>query len=74
MILVARYQIQDLLLSGTDVLVDRYSPSGLAFSGANINVQMLKAVEYGLPQPDITFYLDIDPKVTSKRAGFGDER
>lgn len=68
-------QIIDDLRQGYNVIVDRYTYSGNAFSAAKgIDINWCKIFDRGMPKPDITFYLDTDINITSKRQGFGKEK
>ena len=60
-----RSKIESLLNEGVTVVCDRYSFSGVAFSGAKdgMSMEWLKRPEEGLPAPDRVIYLDIDVEV-----------
>ncbi|XP_050235315.1 thymidylate kinase isoform X2 [Mercurialis annua] len=63
------------LKSGTTLIVDRYSYSGVAFSAAKgLNFEWCKAPEIGLLAPDLVLYLDIPPEKAAERGGYGGER
>lgn len=63
------------LKSGTTLIVDRYSYSGVAFSSAKgLDIEWCKAPETGLLAPDLVLYLDIPPEKAAERGGYGDER
>ncbi|KAJ3684340.1 hypothetical protein LUZ61_013504 [Rhynchospora tenuis] len=63
------------LKSGTNLIVDRYSYSGVAFSAAKgLDLQWCKAPEEGLIAPDLVLYLDIPPEKAAERGGYGIER
>ncbi|KAJ4810695.1 Thymidylate kinase [Rhynchospora pubera] len=63
------------LKSGTTLIVDRYSYSGVAFSAAKgLDLQWCKAPEEGLIAPDLVLYLDIPPEKAAERGGYGNER
>ncbi|KAL3526155.1 hypothetical protein ACH5RR_014527 [Cinchona calisaya] len=63
------------LKSGTTLIVDRYSYSGVAFSSAKgLDLQWCKAPEVGLLAPDLVVYLDISPEKAAERGGYGGER
>jgi len=71
----AAKEIVRLLKEGVNLVVDRYSFSGIAFAAAQgIDFEFCKQTEVGLPCPDAIIYLDIDPKEASKRSGYGTER
>ena len=61
-----RSKIESLLNEGVTIVCDRYSFSGVAFSGAKdgMNMEWLKGPEEGLPAPDRVIYLDIDVEVS----------
>ncbi|CAI9106061.1 OLC1v1005119C1 [Oldenlandia corymbosa var. corymbosa] len=66
------------LMSGTTLIVDRYSYSGVAFSSAKgLDFQWCKVKkknEVGLLAPDLVFYLDISLEKAAERGGYGGER
>lgn len=65
----------DKLRSGTTLVVDRYSYSGVAFSSAKgLDFKWCKAPELGLLAPDLVLYLDIQPEKAAERGGYGGER
>jgi len=71
--------IQAHLASGTTVIADRYAFSGIAFSAQkgprlNLTYEWCKAPEVGLPAPDLTLFLDINPETAMQRGGYGEER
>ena len=76
-------RITELLKYGTHVILDRYVYSGIVYAYNSMynpytmeNVPSLEWVlgpDNGLPQPDIVFYLQIDPITVSKRQKFGEE-
>jgi len=48
------------LLAGTTVIVDRYAPSGVAYSVAKgLGAEWCMAADRGLPRPDAVLYLDL---------------
>lgn len=64
---------QDLTL-GINLIADRYSFSGIAYSLAkNLDKAWICMPEKGLPKPDIVLFLDTKPVITTTRSGFGDE-
>ncbi|KAI8019558.1 Thymidylate kinase [Camellia lanceoleosa] len=83
-----RSLMENKLRSGTTLIVDRYSFSGVAFSSAKgLNIEWCKAPEMGLLAPDLVLYLDIPPEVicsiikfvvevkkAAERGGYGGER
>ncbi|KAL3644025.1 dTMP kinase [Castilleja foliolosa] len=70
-----RSLMESKLRSGTTLIVDRYSFSGVAFSSAKgLDVEWCKAPEVGLLDPDAVIYLDISPEKVVERGGYGGER
>lgn len=70
-----RSLMESKLRSGTTLIVDRYSFSGVAFSSAKgLDVEWCKAPEIGLLAPDLVIYLDISPEQAAERGGYGGER
>jgi dTMP kinase len=70
--------IEEDIESGTTVIVDRYSYSGVVYSAAKANptlsLDWAWQPEIGLPRPDICLFLGISPEEAAKRGGFGAER
>lgn len=67
--------LETQLKSGTTLIVDRYSYSGVAFSSAKgLDFEWCKAPEIGLLAPDLVLYLDIPPEKAAERGGYGGER
>ncbi|XP_075633077.1 uncharacterized protein LOC142605542 isoform X3 [Castanea sativa] len=70
-----RSLMETKLKTGTTLIVDRYSYSGVAFSSAKgLGVEWCKAPEVGLLAPDLILYLDIQPEKATERGGYGGER
>ncbi|CAN1127642.1 Thymidylate kinase [Linum perenne] len=70
-----RSLMESKLRSGTTLIVDRYSYSGVAFSSAKgLDLEWCKAPEFGLLAPDLVLYLDIPPEKAAERGGYGGER
>ena len=65
-----------LLEAGTTLVVDRYSFSGVAFTGAKpgIDIAWCAQSELGLVAPDVVIFLDLPVEVSKERGAFGDER
>jgi dTMP kinase len=64
-----------LIIRGATIVCDRYAASGVAYSSAKgLPLAWCMASDTGLPAPDLTIYLDIDPEQAATRAGFGQER
>lgn len=64
-------KMEELLLKGTTIIVDRYSYSGIAYSMANgLELDWAKNTETGLIKPDLVLYLmlpaeQIESRLTS---------
>ncbi|KAM7509242.1 hypothetical protein LguiA_019695 [Lonicera macranthoides] len=70
-----RSLMENKLQTGTTLIVDRYSYSGVAFSSAKgLDIEWCKAPERGLLAPDLVLYLDIPPEKAAERGGYGGER
>ncbi|KAF2220681.1 thymidylate kinase [Elsinoe ampelina] len=74
----AAASIEEAILSGTSVVVDRYIYSGCVYSAAKQNptlsLRWARHPEEGLPRPDICVFLEITPEEAAKRGGWGEER
>lgn len=58
----AASKIEDLLLSGRNVVLDRYWPSGVVYGSCDgLDEQWLTRIHERLPQPDFWILLDVDP-------------
>jgi dTMP kinase len=67
-----RYEFKGEILrtkeSGTIVVCDRYLASSIAYGEAQgLDAGWLRDIQKYLPQPDITFLLDIAPEVSARR-------
>eukprot|EP00929_Paragymnodinium_shiwhaense_P055459 TRINITY_DN27784_c0_g1_i1.p1 TRINITY_DN27784_c0_g1~~TRINITY_DN27784_c0_g1_i1.p1 ORF type:complete len:308 (+),score=101.79 TRINITY_DN27784_c0_g1_i1:155-1078(+) len=61
--------------AGKTIICDRYAFSGVVYSAAKgMDAAWCRSTDIGLPQPDLVFFLHLDPEVGAKRAAFGDER
>lgn len=61
-------QIEFELGRGTILICDRYLASSIAYGEAQgLDARWLLDMQRYLPQPDITFLLDIDPETSAKR-------
>ena len=68
-------EIYKRLLSGQDIVLDRYAFSGIAYSVAKgLDAGWCQEWEKFLPAPDVVFFLDIEPSVAAQRPGYGQER
>nr|CAH0112416.1 unnamed protein product [Daphnia galeata] len=68
--------MKKLLQKGTNIIVDRYSYSGIAFSAAkpNMDLRWCQQSDSGLLKPDLVIFLDIDPVEAQTRGLYGSER
>jgi dTMP kinase len=67
--------ILKLLNEGKNVIIDRYSYSGIAYSVAKgLDLEWCKSSDQGLPTPDVVIYLSISPEAASLRGDYGNER
>ena len=75
-----RWEVQPEIIrdidGGTCVLVDRYVPSGCAYTFAKggVSYEWCKHADTGLMKPDLTIYLTLSGAISSTRAGYGLER
>jgi dTMP kinase len=61
-------QIEFELQRGTVLICDRYLASSIAYGEAQgLDAAWLTEMQKHLPQPDVTFLLDIDPDVSARR-------
>jgi len=61
-------QIEFELNRGTVLVCDRYLASSIAYGEAQgLDPMWLTEIQKYLPQPDVTFLLDIDPNVSARR-------
>ncbi len=61
-------ELQDELQRGRNIIVNRYSPSNLAYGAAHgLPLEWLRSLENGLPKPDRVFVLDISPRTSFGR-------
>lgn len=68
-------EIEEDLLKGISVIIDRYSYSGIAFSVAKgLNNVWCTMTEKGLLKPDIIFYFTGDVYQIAQRSRYGNER
>ncbi|KAM7359254.1 thymidylate kinase [Cochliomyia hominivorax] len=68
-------EIIKILNSGTSLVVDRYSYSGIVYSAAKgMSLQWCMSPENGLPRPDIVFYLKSETDALLDRGNYGEER
>ncbi|XP_045608584.1 thymidylate kinase [Procambarus clarkii] len=69
-------KILSTLQEGTNIIIDRYAYSGVAFSAAkkDMSLEWCKQSDAGLPQPDLVLFLDVCEKEAQTRGQFGEER
>lgn len=61
-------ELERVIGSGRNIIVNRYSPSNLAYGVAHgLPLDWLKSLENGLPKPDMVFVLDIAPQSSFRR-------
>lgn len=74
----AASHIEQHLLAGHTVIIDRYYYSGCVYSAAKNNEKMslewCRHMEVGLPRPDLCLFLDVSAEEQARRGGFGEER
>ncbi len=64
----SKQNIIPALKAGKIVVMDRYIPSNMAYQGAlGFDVKVIAEKNRHFPQPDITFFLDINPEEGLKR-------
>jgi dTMP kinase len=68
-------EMEEWLLSGGTLVVDRYAYSGAAycFAKSKLPIEHVSTPDIGLPAPDLVLQLRIDMETLSKRGGFGEE-
>lgn len=68
--------IKSTLLSGTNIICDRYAFSGVAYTSAKpgFSLNWCMGPDRGLPEPDKVIYLQASEKLGESRADFGSER
>ncbi|EJP67102.1 thymidylate kinase [Beauveria bassiana ARSEF 2860] len=73
----AAEEIKSLLESGTNIVCDRYTHSGMVYSAAKglpgLRLPWARAPDVGLPRPDRVVFLDLDETTARARGGWGDE-
>uniref|UniRef100_A0A7S3D9T9 Thymidylate kinase n=1 Tax=Palpitomonas bilix TaxID=652834 RepID=A0A7S3D9T9_9EUKA len=71
----AKPEVAEKLQRGINLVVDRYSFSGVAYSAAKgLSLEWCKHCEDGLIRPDVVIQLEIEAEVAAKRGEFGKER
>lgn len=65
----------ETLQGGTNLILDRYAISGVAYSVAKgLDLAWCKAPDHGLPRPDLVIFLDVPDEGAACRDGYGQER
>ena len=61
---------------GAAIVCSRYAYSGVVYSSfkGTIDMDWCRNCDVGLPEPDIVFFLDIEPEMASGRSAYGEER
>lgn len=68
-------RMEELLLAGTSIVVDRYAYSGVAYSVAKgLSLAWCKNAEANLLKPDLVLLLSLSNEAILRRGGFGAER
>lgn len=63
-----KQDIENFLMSGKTIVMNRYYQSNLAYGLANgLDITWLKNLEKGLPKEDVTLILDISPEISLQR-------
>ena len=63
-----KQEIADAQQAGTILICDRYLASSVAYGEAQgLDAAWLREIQKYLPQPDVTFLLDIPPEVSARR-------
>lgn len=63
-----KLDIENQILAGRILILNRYSPSNLAYGVAHgLPLRWLELLEQGLPTPDIVIVLDVPPKTSFGR-------
>jgi dTMP kinase len=72
----AQSEFVSLLETGTSLVVDRYSFSGVAYSSVKegMDFEWCYAPEKGLLEPDLVIFLDLFPEDAKNRGDYGNER
>jgi dTMP kinase len=73
----AAQKIRDTLQKGVNIVCDRYSYSGVAYSAAKqtkqLSLDWCFHPEIGLPAPDVVLFCEVSPEVAELRGGYGVE-
>jgi dTMP kinase len=65
-------KLNEFLDKGINVICDRYSYSGMAYS--SVDMEWTSNTEIGLPKPECVIFMDIKPSQIVNRDNFGEER
>lgn len=60
-------EIEPAIKAGKYVICDRYVLSSLVFGGTSVSVEVLKQLNANFRKPDMTFFVDTQPKVCMER-------
>lgn len=61
-------ELRDRIERGESLIVNRYTSSNIAYGSAHgLDVDWLRSLERGLPEPDIVLILDVPPRVSQRR-------
>jgi dTMP kinase len=67
--------IEEAVAAGEWVIFDRYTYSSIAYSVARgLAPEQCQQITARMPNPDVVFYLDADPRLLAARHDFGRER
>lgn len=73
-----RASIEQDIMNGVTVVIDRYYYSGCVYSAAKENPSLdlawARHPDVGLPRPDVCVFLDISSLEAAQRGGYGQER
>jgi dTMP kinase len=70
-----RRQMEHEQARGTILVCDRYLASSIAYGEAQgLDPSWLREIQKHLPQPDLTFLLDIEPRVSTERKTTGRDK
>jgi dTMP kinase len=60
-------QVLPALEQGLTVISDRYVLSSIAYQGLDLDLAFVEAINQAAPPPDVTFFLDVPPRVAQAR-------
>merc|ERR1719376_644454 len=71
-------ELDERIENGEIIICDRYAYSGAVYSAAKkiegMGLDWCWTPDICLPEPDMLFFLDLNPEVAQKRAEYGEER